>query len=52
MTQRDVDISTDLDIHNGIRPATGEKEILLFVTTRIDFESIILSDISQTEKDV
>ena len=37
-------------IHNGIL-ATKQNEILPFVATWIDFEGIMLSEISQIEKD-
>ena len=38
-------------IYNGILPIQKKDEILPFVTTRIDFEGFMLSEISQMEKD-
>lgn len=37
--------------HNGIYSATKKKEILPFAMTWIKLEGIMLSEISQTEKD-
>ena len=39
-----------IPIHNGI-PATKKNEILPFAATCMDLDGIILSEISQTEKD-
>ena len=40
-----------VDIYNGIILGHKKNEILLFVTTWMDLEGIMLSEISQTEKD-
>lgn len=38
-------------IYNGMLFSIKKKEILSFVTTRMDLESIMLSEVSQTKKD-
>ena len=42
---------THAHTHNGILFSHKKKEILPFLTTRMDLEGIMLSEISQTEKD-
>ena len=37
--------------HNGIHSAIKKEEILPFVTARMDLESIMLNELSQSEKD-
>ena len=37
--------------HNAILLGCKKKEILLFATARMDLESVMLSEISQSEKD-
>ena len=54
-THTDTDTHTQTHPHTYIHPmeysASRKKEILPFATTWINFEGIILSEISQTEKD-
>ena len=38
-------------IYNGILLSYKKNKIMLFVATLVDLEIVILSDISQTEKD-
>ena len=38
-------------IHNGYYSAIGKKQILPFATTWMELEGIMLSEISQAEKD-
>ena len=42
---------THTHTHNGILLSNKKKELLPFVTTWLDLESIMLSEISHTEKD-
>ena len=46
----DKDIVVHIQIYNIIQPQKNE-DILLFVTTWMDFEDIMVSEINQTEKD-
>ena len=49
-TDRRVEKEEVVHVHNGIL-LSHEDEILSFVTTWMDLEGIMLSEISQTEKD-
>ena len=49
-TDRQVEKEEVVHVHNGIL-LSHEDEILSFVTTWMDLEGIMLSEISQTEKD-
>ena len=46
----DKDIVVHIQIYNIIQPQKNE-DILLFVTTWMGFEDIMVSEINQTEKD-
>ena len=50
-THTHVSAHTHTHIYNGILFSHKKKEILPFVTTRMEFEGIMLSEMSQTEKD-
>ena len=39
------------DIHNGISSAIEKNEIMPYAATWMDLEMVILSEVSQTEKD-
>ena len=50
-TDRGMDKKDVVHIYNGILLSPKKQEVLPSVTTWIDLENIMLSEISQTEKD-
>ena len=48
---RRMDKEDVVHIHNGILSSLGKKEIWPFTTTWMELEGIMLSEISQTDKD-